>query len=78
MKPEPLPLSTAEAGARLRQLATARGVSLAELSRMIRQRDRYLEVFVREGHPARLPADARRLLALFLKVPEWELGEIDG
>lgn len=58
----------------LRHLATDRGVSLAELSRMIRRNNAYLQQFVSRGTPVWLPEDERLLLARFFDVDERLLG----
>jgi hypothetical protein len=72
------PASPDEARARLKALADARNISLAALSRMLSRRDRYLEVFVREGHPVHLSRRDRELLAAFLRVGAHELGDVDN
>lgn len=59
---------------RLGELARARGVGLAALSRMIGRNDAYLQQFVRRGSPQRLDERDRRALAAFLGVEEGELG----
>ena len=55
-------------------LATARGESLAELSRMLSRGDSYLGRFVREGIPVALNARDHRLLADHFGVSERGLG----
>ncbi len=60
--------------ARLLELATARGVSLAALSALISRNGTYLQQFVRKGSPRRLEENDRRTLARFLDVAEIELG----
>lgn len=59
---------------RLDELARARGVGLAALSRMIGRNDAYLQQFVKRGSPQRLDERDRRALAGFLGVEEGELG----
>lgn len=59
---------------RLDELARARGVGLAALSRMIGRNDAYLQQFVKRGSPQRLDERDRRALAAFLGVEEGELG----
>ena len=59
---------------RLRELAAARRVSLAALSRMLNRPERYLSDFARLGRPAALEDDDRRVLAAFFDIPEMELG----
>lgn len=56
------------------RLSAARGESLAELSRMLRRNDAYLQQFVGRGTPRRLAEDDRRLLARHFGVEEAELG----
>lgn len=61
-------------GDRLQQLANARGVSLADASRMIGRPPGFLARFVRDGVPSALrPLDLRHL-SLFFDVEEVELG----
>lgn len=60
---------------RLAELATARKVTLAALSRMIGKRNGYLAAFVREGRPDRLQDRDIIELAAFLSVAPWELGK---
>jgi hypothetical protein len=59
---------------RLRQLAKARGESLASLSCLIGRNPAYLQQFVTRGSPRRLDEDDRRRLAIRLQVDERELG----
>lgn len=63
-----------DARAALIRLSAARGESLAELSRMIRRNDAYLQQFVARGTPRRLAEADRRLLARHFGVTEGELG----
>lgn len=58
----------------LMRLSAARGESLAELSRMLRRNDAYLQQFVHRGTPRRLAEYDRRLLARHFGVDETELG----
>ena len=58
----------------LKRLSAARGESLAELSRMLRRNDAYLQQFVGRGTPRRLAEDDRRLLARHFGVDAAELG----
>ena len=66
------------ARARLLDLATARGVSLAALSAMIGRNASYLQQFVRKGSPRKLEENDRRLLARFFGVAETDLGAPQG
>ena len=59
---------------KLTELATARGTSLAALSRMIGRNPSYLQQFVTKGSPRKLEEDDRRKLADFFGVGESELG----
>lgn len=59
---------------RLLELADARQVSLASLSRLIGKNASYLQQFVRKGSPRKLEENDRALLARFFAVPEAELG----
>ena len=59
---------------KLTELATARGTSLAALSRMIDRNPSYLQQFVTKGSPRKLEEDDRRKLADFFGVPDSELG----
>ncbi len=59
---------------RLIDLATARGVSLAQLSALIGRNSTYLQQFVRKGSPRKLEELDRGTLARFLGVAESELG----
>lgn len=63
-----------EARKALRRIAAARGETLAGLSRFIGRGDWYLQQYVSRGVPAKLPTDARDLLARYLRVEPWELG----
>lgn len=60
--------------ARLLELATARGVSLARLSELIGRNQTYLQQFIRKGSPRRLEERDRRTLARFFGIDEAELG----
>lgn len=60
--------------ATLESLALERGVSLAELSRMIRRNEAYLQQFIRRGTPARLAEDDRLMLARYFRIDERLLG----
>lgn len=62
------------ARARLVQLATDQGVSLAALSALIGRNTAYLQQFVRKGSPRKLEESDRRRLAQFLGVDESALG----
>ena len=62
------------ARARLLQLATDQGVSLAALSALIGRNSAYLQQFVRKGSPRKLEEGDRRRLAEFLGVDESVLG----
>ncbi len=59
---------------RLRELAAARNVSLAGLSRMLDRPERYLSNFARRRRLTALDPRDRRILALFFGVSEMELG----
>ena len=59
---------------RLLELAVARKVSLAELSRLINRNSSYLQQFVRKGSPRKLEESDRRVLARFLGVEQAQLG----
>lgn len=59
----------------LQRLAREHSYSLASMTRMLRRRRGYLADFVREGHPATLPAVDRKLLAALFRVPAWWFGE---
>ncbi|SEJ32484.1 Peptidase S24-like [Sphingomonas sp. OV641] len=61
-------------GQTLERLATAQGVSLSELSRLIGRNMAYLQQFVRRGTPRRLAEQDRQTLARFLGVDETLLG----
>jgi hypothetical protein len=60
--------------ARLLELATTRGASLAQLSGLIGRNSTYLQQFVKKGSPRKLEETDRRTLARFLGVDEAELG----
>lgn len=59
---------------RLRDLAAERGVSLAELSRLIGRNAAYVQQFVHRGSPRRLEEGDRSTLARYFGVVESELG----
>jgi phage repressor protein C with HTH and peptisase S24 domain len=63
--------------ARLLELATARGVSLAALSALISRNSTYLQQFVRKGSPRKLEETDRRTLARFFDVAESQLGGME-
>ena len=63
--------------ARLLQLATDQGVSLAALSALIGRNPAYLQQFVRKGSPRKLEESDRARLAQFLGVDESELGRAE-
>ncbi|HSG34904.1 MAG TPA: S24 family peptidase [Sphingomonadaceae bacterium] len=66
--------NASDARHRLAELAEARGVSLASLSRLIGRNGTYLQQFITKGSPKRLAEDDRRMLARFFGVAEAELG----
>lgn len=55
-------------------LATAHGVSLAQLSALIGRNSSYLQQFIRKGSPRKLEESDRRKLARFFGVDESRLG----
>jgi hypothetical protein len=63
---------------KLAELAAARRVSLAELSRLVGRNGTYLQQFITKGSPRRLAERDRRMLAQFFGVAEAELGEGDA
>lgn len=65
---------TSDPRAALLALATARGESLAALSRLIGRNAAYLQQFVTRGSPKRLDEADRRTLAAYLGVEEAALG----
>lgn len=65
---------TADPRARLLELASAQGISLAALSVLIGRNPTYLQQFVRKGSPRKLEETDRRTLARFFGVDEAELG----
>ncbi len=67
-------MSEPDPRARLLELATARGVSLAALSALISRNSTYLQQFVRKGSPRKLEELDRRTLARFFDVAETQLG----
>lgn len=60
--------------ARLLELATAQGISLARLSELIGRNQTYLQQFIRKGSPRKLEEGDRRTLARFFGIDEAELG----
>lgn len=67
-----------EARLRLKDLAAARGDSLAALSAMLGRNAAYLQQFVARGSPRRLAPEDRRRLADYFGVDEVELGADAG
>ncbi len=67
-------MSPTDPRARLLDLASAQGVSLAQLSGLIGRNASYLQQFVRKGSPRKLEEGDRRVLARFFGVGEAELG----
>jgi phage repressor protein C with HTH and peptisase S24 domain len=61
------------ARARLLELATGHGVSLASLSNLLGRNPSYLQQFIRKGSPRKLEEEDRRTLAQFFGVAEHEL-----
>lgn len=59
---------------RLLDLASARSVSLSQLSGLLGRNASYLQQFVRKGSPRKLEETDRQKLARFFGVPEAELG----
>src|SRR4051812_29873308 len=59
---------------RLLELAEARGVILALLSRMLGKNGSYLQQFLRKGSPRKLEESDRAMLAQFFGVAEGDLG----
>jgi phage repressor protein C with HTH and peptisase S24 domain len=59
--------------ARLLELATAHGASLASLSDLLGRNPSYLQQFIRKGSPRKLEEEDRRTLARFFGVAEHEL-----
>lgn len=55
--------------------ASARGVALSALSKMIGRNAAYLNQYVRRGSPKRLPERERQLLADFLEMKPIQLQE---
>jgi len=68
-------METGDVPRRLLELADARRVSLASLSRMIGKNSSYLQQFVRKGSPRKLEEGDRGMLARFFGVDEVELGK---
>lgn len=68
---------TTDPRARLLELATDQGISLARLSGLIGRNSTYLQQFVRKGSPRKLEETDRRTLARFFGVAEAELGAPD-
>ncbi|KHK91640.1 S24 family peptidase [Novosphingobium malaysiense] len=69
-------MEIADTPRRLLELADARRVSLASLSRMIGKNPSYLQQFVRKGSPRKLEEGDRAMLARFFGVDETELGKL--
>ncbi|WP_395333573.1 S24 family peptidase [Novosphingobium sp. BL-8H] len=69
-------METADARARLLELADGRGVSLSALSRMIGKNASYLQQFIKKGSPRKLEEADRGTLARFFGVDEGELGKV--
>lgn len=67
-------MNSSDPRARLLDLASAQGVSLAQLSGLIGRNASYLQQFVRKGSPRKLEEGDRRVLARFFGVAEAELG----
>jgi phage repressor protein C with HTH and peptisase S24 domain len=67
-------MSSPDPRQRLLELASARGVSLAQLSGLIGRNASYLQQFVRKGSPRKLEEGDRARLARFFAVAEAELG----
>jgi len=67
-------MAASEPRQRLLELASERGVSLAQLSSMIGRNSSYLQQFVRKGSPRKLEENDRAMLARFFAVAEAELG----
>lgn len=59
---------------KLSDLAKAKGVSLAALSRMLHRNPTYLQQYITKGSPKKLEEEDRRVLAQFLGVEEHMLG----
>ncbi len=59
---------------KLAELAKARGVSLAALSRMLSRNPTYLQQYITKGSPKKLEEEDRKVLAQFLGVDEAYLG----
>lgn len=62
---------------RLKEIATARGHSLAHLSAILGRNVTYVQQHIERGSPKRLDDDDRRRLAIYLEVDERELGARD-
>ena len=67
-------MSSTDPRERLLRLASHRGVSLSQLSKLIGRNSSYLQQFVRKGSPRRLAETDRRTLARFFGVNESDLG----
>ncbi len=67
-------MPTTDPRERLLRLASGRGVSLSQLSRLIGRNSSYLQQFARKGSPRKLEETDRRTLARFFGVDESELG----
>ena len=59
---------------KIAELARAKGVSLAALSRMLSRNPTYLQQYISKGSPRKLEEDDRRVLAQFFGVEEAVLG----
>jgi len=59
---------------RLAELAARGGESFADLSQMVRRHDGYLSRFVRDGVPAALPGEVKRLLGAYYRTDPREFG----
>lgn len=70
-------MANPDSRARLLELATARGISLARLSELIGRNQTYLQQFIRKGSPRKLEEGDRRTLARFFGVNESELGGLE-
>lgn len=75
LSPNDYKMETGDIPRRLLELADARRVSLASLSRMIGKNPSYLQQFVRKGSPRKLEEGDRGMLARFFGVDEVELGK---
>lgn len=73
MKPSPTPN---QIRARIAAAAAERGVSMAQLSRVLARSDGYMQRYVREGLPDRLGEDDRATLARFMGADAAEFGVV--